>query len=59
MGEENFDLHHFKTISEVEDYVYSMINKRKDQNRRRDASLEDLMAVTQSEHSQDLTQRIQ
>jgi hypothetical protein len=30
MGEDNFDMQHFKTISEVEDYVYNVINKRRD-----------------------------
>jgi hypothetical protein len=42
-----------KTISEVEEYVYQVMNRNRDIRGRdaRDASLDDLMAVTVTEHS--------
>ena len=51
--EAQHDVYHFKTISEVEEYVYQMLHKNKKINLkdRKDASLEDLMAVTATEHS--------
>ena len=51
--ESQHDFYHFKTLSEVEEYVYQVMHKNKKLNPkdRKDASLEDLMAVTASEHS--------
>jgi hypothetical protein len=53
------DERHFKTLSEVEEYVYQILHH---QGKRRqdfkDASLEDLLAVTQTENSYDFTGKI-
>eukprot|EP00347_Sterkiella_histriomuscorum_P013882 403363003 len=54
------DNYHYQTISEVEEYVYQVLHRHRQLNNkdRKDASLEDLMAVTATEHSQDLTNKI-
>ena len=52
------DKDHFKTISEVEEYVYQVMQRNRANRDRKDASLEDLMAVTETMHSQDLTNKI-
>lgn len=57
-AESKNDLIQFKTISEVEEYVYQVLHKNRNLKDRKDASLEDLMAVSNTEHSQDLTNRI-
>jgi len=56
--ESKYDKDHYKTISEVEDYVFQVMQRNIGHRDRKDASLEDLMGVTETIHSQDLTNKI-